>query len=168
MPLHIGFSGSRYGMTHLQKQVVRHFLRTWASVGDDRTLRHGCCAGADQQANDMAIERLYRICAHPGPKNQWCRYDQMLLDGMSFYEHNQRKDFHPRNVDIVMKSNVIITTPNNRTLATDARGGTWYTTRVAIERGRPTYVVLTDGTVHKFFNRKHLGVIIPADQKVPS
>lgn len=162
--LHVGFSGSRYGMTEKQKPVVRHFLNHWRSIGVDRIFRHGCCAGADFEADKIAREYLYKVAAHPGPRNSFDQYDAAKKLGVTFWEENERKGFHPRNVDIVMKSNILLTTPDAMSLNLQSRGGTWYTTRVGIERGRPVYCVLSNGTVHKWHDRKYLGIVIPGSE----
>jgi hypothetical protein len=163
MPLHVGFSGSRYGMTEKQKSVVRHFLDSWRVIGVDRTFRHGVCAGADVQADKIARELLYKIGAHPGPRNAMCCYDALKAEGTKFWEEHDRKNFHERNVDIVMKSSVLIATPNKMTHSLQGKGGTLYTTRVAVERGRKVYLVLADGTTHLYYERKYVGVVIPGE-----
>lgn len=161
--LHVGFSGSRYGMTEKQKEVVRHFLNNWRVIGIDRTFRHGCCAGADFEADQLAREYLYKVGAHPGPRSSFDCYDSAKKLGVTFWEENERKPYFERNVDIVMRCNVLITTPNAMSPNIKAKGGTWYTTRVGIDRGRSTYLVLANGETHKFFDRKYLGVIVPGN-----
>jgi hypothetical protein len=54
MALLVGFSGSRHGMTQKQISVVRHLLNDWRVIGVDRIFRHGCCVGADSQADGIA------------------------------------------------------------------------------------------------------------------
>jgi hypothetical protein len=164
MALLVGFSGSRHGMTQKQISVVRHLLNDWRVIGVDRIFRHGCCVGADSQADGIAREFLYKVAAHPGPSNDAndC-YDAMKALGVKFWEENPRKNYLERNVDIVMKSNILIATPNKMTFSLQGRGGTLYTTRVAVERGRKVYLVLADGTIHSYYERKYLGIVIPGE-----
>ena len=139
MRLHIGFSGTRYGMTEAQSDAVVDLL--------DETLRlhgfiahHGDCVGADAQ--------FHRICraprggpvaieVHPGlPKwRAWCQGDMAHRPAL----------YRERNRAIVDACSVIIAAPYEN--EPQPRGGTWATIRMALKaKHRPTlYVVGREG-----------------------
>lgn len=159
----VGFTGSRYGMSPEQAHVTSHLLGRWASEmkGYDYFFHHGCCKGADRQAHDMARAVGFEVTAHPGPRNSWDDFDN--IHKTEFFIIRDRKNFHPRNDDIVDESEVVIATPRAEGLNVEGRGGTHYTIRQAIKRHRTLYVILSHGEVYKWEEGKFVGKVILED-----
>lgn len=142
--LHIGFSGTRVGMT--ESQLFRMGREIWARIPTTglTVFHHGDCVGADRQFNYAAMElprtRL-RIVAHPGPPSGWsarCDVD----------ERRPCKPYMVRNRDIVSESHIMIAAPYER--EPQPRGGTWGTIAIARQalaagRLRELVVVGRDG-----------------------
>jgi hypothetical protein len=59
--LHIGFTGTRQGMTQGQKAALRELLASHPGA----TLHHGDAIGADAEAHDIAVELDCGIVIHP-------------------------------------------------------------------------------------------------------
>lgn len=135
---HIGFTGTREGMTAAQAEMVEVVLagRDLAGV----VVHHGDCIGAD--AGFHAIARAY------------------LLDGVSVWGHPPDDDTYrafcdfdieyppapylTRNAAIVRATSLLIAAPKEKSERT--RGGTWWTVRCAWQRRRHVIIVWPDGT----------------------
>ena len=136
----IGFTGTRRGMTQAQLEVVRRILGA-----QDRycELHHGDCIGADDQADEIAIEFDMYVIVHP-PVSDALRACCFWKRGRERINHIERgpKPYHERNRAIVDETDFLIAAPAS--LATG--GGTWYTINYALEVGKNVYAVMPDGT----------------------
>jgi len=118
--LHIGFTGTREGMTTLQHMRVYESLKRKVQQNPTTTLvfHHGDCIGADEEAHEIATGLGYLTVAHP-PLNPYlrafCAADTIL----------EPKEYLVRNRDIVNDSHLVIGTPS--TMEYVARSGTWST-----------------------------------------
>jgi hypothetical protein len=141
--IHVGFTGTRYGMTPAQHLEVLTLLRSLGPF----VLHHGLCEGADVQTHAIANSiRAHerpdiRIVGHPGPLGD--PHQTMVLCD----ETRDRKPHMRRNADIVAESAVMVATPYEA--AQQERGGTWRTIGMARKKGRPLAIVLPDGTVQR-------------------
>jgi hypothetical protein len=129
----VGFTGTRWGMTELQKQTVARVLATFAH----KEFHHGDCIGADAQAHDLARTAGYWIVGHPPTKSD--KRAGCLCD-----ELRPEKDYLTRNIDIVRESQVMVATPWG--FEEEQRSGTWMTVRSARKMGRSLIIVWPNGT----------------------
>ena len=123
---HLGFSGTRAGMTAAQKAMVATILPRF------RVLHHGDCVGADVQAHELARELSLEVQVHPPISEQWrahCQGDQ---------SHPPRHHL-VRNRDIVACTAELLAAPKG--FAEDRRSGTWATVRYAREARRRVTIV---------------------------
>lgn len=130
--MHIGFTGTRKGMSERQLSALRIYLMSVIDFGT--YFHHGDAKGADQQFHDMVRERCGNavLVAHPCDIPYWrayCRSDEVR----GIYLPLER-DRH-----IVSECALIIAAPAS---LEEGRGGTWYTVRYAREAGKP--VILLD------------------------
>lgn len=137
----IGFTGSRRGMTAVQKKA---FLEMLASVVPIE-LHHGDCVGADENAHDLAREfeaatgKLIKIVVHP-PSN-----DKLRAYAIGDKVH-KAKPYLERNHDIVDETEILWAFPNKDvTHIGSGGGGTWSTIRYARSVGKPVVVTYLNG-----------------------
>lgn len=132
---HLGFTGTRDGMTARQKEVVARVVRTYPA---NLRLHHGDCVGADEQMHRVvwANSPFARFHGHP-PRNPrfraYCKFDHL----------EEPKPYLARDRDIVDACELLIATP--KSYAEVIRSGTWATVRYAAKVGRRTLVVFPDG-----------------------
>ena len=127
--IHVGFTGTRDGMTNSQWQEVLGCL------GDLRpgTFHHGDCEGADAQAHDLARDLGWRIVVHPPSDDRlraYCKGD----------EFREPKPYLDRNRDIADETALLIAAP-----ATAVRvpgSGTWFTIGYAQRQGKPVRIAM--------------------------
>jgi hypothetical protein len=132
-----GFTGTRQGMTEAQKAALRSFLQ-----GGSGELHHGDCIGADAEAHGIAMDCGYLPIIHPPSDyshRAWCEAPRHLM--------KTEKTHFARNRDIVDETTCLIATPAQP--EEQPRGGTWYTIRYARKRGKPTVLILPDGTIQQ-------------------
>ena len=128
---HLGFTGTRSGMTPEQQHTVRRLFEKEGSF----TFHHGDCVGADTEAHNLACDADAYIVLHPPIKD----------DLRSFCESDERhspKSYFARNRDIVEASHVLVATPFT---AHETQGGTWYTINYARKRkakGDPITIII--------------------------
>lgn len=130
----VGFSGSRYGMTHRQNVAVRKLL----AEGSWTTLHHGDCVGSDAVAHEIARDLGLNVCIHP-PRSLSRRAG--LVGDKNFVP----TDYLRRNRNIVGESEALIATPS--TIDGAATGGTWYTIQYALQHDRKLFVVSPAGRI---------------------
>lgn len=105
----IGFTGTRGGMTPEQKASFEAEL--WA-LPPGAAFHHGACVGADEEAVFLVHKVAAQtsptwVAAHPGPKTRW---DSQAAREASALCHG-RKDYRPRNTDIVKACDVLCAGP---------------------------------------------------------
>lgn len=129
---HVGFTGTRNGMTYAQTEAVAELLHGY------KVLHHGDCVGSDRQAHGLATVIGLKTESHP-PKNPTLRA-YCMADVV-----HEPKDYIPRDRDIVDASCRLIAAPAGMTEA--MRSGTWTTVRYARKVGQPVSIVYPDGSV---------------------
>lgn len=137
---HVGFTGTRLGMSEEQMAVVASLLRRYG------WLHHGDCFGADAEAHRIAIRLGVRTHAHPPRINTlraFCAADVIAIP----------KPYMARNADIVAESCALIAAPAGVEPGTGS--GTWGTIRLALHAKKPVTVVMPDGRMQR------LGVFQP-------
>lgn len=134
---HVGFTGTRQGMTEGQKLNLGKLLQSlkW------EVLHHGDCMGADEQSHEIAKISGYRRFIHP-PYNDFKRAYCSLETGDSIFEP---AGYHQRNMDIVHKSQLLIGAPKE--LNEIVRSGTWSTIRYAKRNRKSVIILFPDGRI---------------------
>lgn len=150
--LHIGFTGTRHGMSEEQRVAVMRVLEDQldgammaARLGF--VAHHGDCVGADAQFHEIVLWGFRPlgswIDVHPGPAGDRHRAYSSGYDRIHDPQHHMA-----RNRAIVAVSNIMIAAPFEPT--PQKRGGTWATIRMALRalragKLRDLYVVGRDG-----------------------
>lgn len=132
---HIGFTGTRHGMTEAQKLAVGDLVAR--EVCSDLTVaHHGDCIGADADFHAIARGQGLAVIGHPPSDDRlraFCECDHAAPP----------KPYMVRNAQIVAAADLMIATPAEMT--EQPRGGTWGTIRIARARGVPLVIVFPDG-----------------------
>lgn len=123
---HVGFTGTRHGMTTAQTRAVRALLTDLQAHHGADVFHHGDCIGADDQAATVAHDLGFWVVAHP-PTNRRVRaygyYDELRCPA----------PYLARNRAIVDACHRMIACP--ATAMEEQRSGTWSTIRYARRRG---------------------------------
>lgn len=139
----IGFTGTRQGMTHAQREKVRELLCDLLEghVAADVLAVHGDCVGADADFARIAIDLGLDVCIRP-----------CTVEGLRAHT-NGREIERPkapmqRNRDIVADATVMIACPFARvTSRRQEKGGTWATIGFTRRAKKPLHIVWPDGEV---------------------
>ena len=131
---HIGFTGTRTGMTDKQKSYLQEFLKSIIAVCQ---FHHGSCIGADKEASDIAVILGMEIIVHPP-------LDKKNMAPCTGKEVREPKSYGIRDRDIVDESDWLIATPKG--FNEELRSGTWQTVRYARKVNRKTMIIYPDGT----------------------
>jgi hypothetical protein len=132
----IGFTGTRYGMTEVQRASVIALVEEFEPVGIEG--HHGDCIGADREFHYAVVLCGGRVVLHP-PTNPDHRAYCMA--------HETRPEFPymRRNKNIVDAVELMIAGPCE--MREQERGGTWRTIQLARKAKRPLLIVWPDGRV---------------------
>lgn len=135
----IGFTGTRKGMSRLQKETLNMLLqltRTWTCV----EFHHGDCAGADKQAFQIAQSHKHTTYAHPASGFGWRAYtaSDFVYAPLPSLE---------RNKVIVQSVQLLLATPDD--YKERMRSGTWSTVRYARKIGCPLWIIFPNGRLRK-------------------
>jgi hypothetical protein len=137
--VHIGFTGTRAGMTPEQQTRVSLLLLELGATDLD----HGDCIGADDQADQIGRELGLGIFIHPptNPKlRAWCNTrphgEITVLEEFPFLVRNQH---------IADAGDEVVAAPKEMT--EERRSGTWWTVRYARGKRRPVHIVWPNGAV---------------------
>ena len=134
----IGFTGTRHGMTPLQRAGVAAILQQVAGTGGF-VAHHGDCIGADAEFHDLCRELPQSfIVVHPGPLDHLPNQAGRVGDERRVPLPHMR-----RNKNIVMASTVMIAAPFE--LTQQEHGGTWRTIDMARTAKRPLAIVSPGG-----------------------
>lgn len=133
----IGFTGTRNGMTDLQKKAVKKFITSEKF----NELHHGDCIGSDKDIHDMIVEyreeesKKIKIIGHPPKYNKYqanCKCDILLA----------KNDYLSRNHNIVDYTDILIATPDCKERL---HSGTWSTVRYARKKDKKVYIFNKNG-----------------------
>jgi hypothetical protein len=139
---HVGFTGSREGMSGPQISLVREYLLEICMFPGPKWLHHGDCIGSDERAHHIAKELGYKIKLRPplDPK-----YRAFLQDDCD--EVDQPWSYHGRNQRIVHATQLLLATPLH---AEPMSGGTWYTIEFAKRVKKPVAIFYRDGRIEQY------------------
>jgi hypothetical protein len=132
--VHVGFSGTRRGMTGEQSRALRLSL---ASLGD-AVLHHGDAVGADAEAHEQAVALGWSVIIHPPINDAW-------RARKAASEERAPKPYLVRNRDIVDETELLVAAPADA--VEHLQSGTWSTVRYARRLGRPISIIRPDGSV---------------------
>ena len=146
---HIGFTGTRHGMTEEQRKMALGLLEQMGLAWKARfniILHHGDCVGADADMHDLAQLALcpIKIVIHPPIKDDFRAY-------CMGNETRIPKSYLARNRDIVDESKILIATPHT---FEETSGGTWYTINYAKKVGRQIVIIWPNGETEHTESRK--------------
>ena len=134
----IGFTGTRKGMTEIQRIMLRVFLESVIKNIKPAKLEfhHGDCVGADSEAHDIAKSLGIFVVVHPptDPKHRAHKEGDIIF---------QPQEYLDRNKDIVDACDSMIAM--SKTFHEVVRSGTWSTVRYAKLVGKPVIVFLPNG-----------------------
>jgi hypothetical protein len=129
----VGFTGSRQGMTAIQRDLVSMLLTTATEA------HHGDCIGADEEFHELARRAGVPVVIHPPKAGRWRAYCEGAVKVMA------PADYLIRNRHIVEASELLIGAPKENQEPDVGRGqGTWSCIRYA-RRHRPLTIVWPDG-----------------------
>lgn len=140
MYLHVGFTGTRQGLTQPQKQTLTALLHRFRETYGAEYFHHGDCVGADITAHRVARDLQYKIIVHP-PENPSLR-----AVAEKYHEIREVKPYHVRNLDIVNESDVVIACPNSSEEPQTGRpSGTWWTYLQTLKLSKTSCLILPTG-----------------------
>lgn len=126
-------TGTRTGMTEHQHDWIRQELCHYDEF------HHGACVGSDETAHHAAIDNGItgeRLVVHPPVNTKY----RMAYDHRALWL--PAKNYHPRNIDIVDATAILLATPDG---PERPNSGTWYTVRYAMNVGKPITICYPDG-----------------------
>lgn len=139
---HVGYTGTRSGMTHEQRLAVtlcaeRHATDDYVIVG-----HHGDCVGGDEEFHEILrlFPNAYIIGHIPiiDTERAHCEFD----------EERAPLPYMKRNTVIVRESRVMIAAPYAAEPASSGPvGGTWRTVELTRKAKKPLYLCLPDGRI---------------------
>lgn len=135
----IGFSGTRDGMTAIQKNKVSLLLAACYNPGSIKG-HHGDCVGADAEFHVICRELGFKTVIH-------LPVDEDLRAFCTADEYRDPLTYLKRNRCIVAECRIMMAAPP--TMEELPRGGTWYTIRYTRKLKIPTFlwIILPDGQV---------------------
>lgn len=134
---HVGFTGTKIGMTPNQKIELVEYLKHLKGLGYT-TFVHGDCIGADAQAAKFAKALGFTLVCHPGhPKDKNNTMYRAFTDFND--EVREVKPFLKRDRDIVDAVETMIATPAGEEIRAS---GTWTTVRYAKKQDRPVHIIM--------------------------
>lgn len=136
---HLGFTGTKAGMTGNQSRTVAWLLKEFSPAN----VHHGDCVGADEQFHVLAGMRE-GVIRHVHPPDE-IKY-RAFCDVLAHDVLHPPKPYLRRNKDIVDACSVLIAAPAQNIEI--LRSGTWSTVRFAkTQLPRPRIIIVRpDGT----------------------
>ena len=138
--IHIGFTGTRHGMTLEQCMSLGELCDSAWFWRQPVVIHHGDCIGADAEFHAM-MRRFTGIAAivlhqpTDSTHRAFCKFD----------ESRAPLPYLKRNKAIVSESERMIATPAE--MSEQPRGGTWATIRMTRNVNKPLVIVWPDGRV---------------------
>lgn len=130
----IGFTGTRKGMTEMQKTTFSKLLH---ELKASRFI-HGDCVGADEQAHLAAIETGVPVRIRP------CTLSSQRAFVKGYDEETDPRPPLERNKDIVHEAQIMVACPSG--FNEEMRSGTWSTIRYSRRVKKPLIIVWPDGS----------------------
>jgi hypothetical protein len=138
MVQHIGITGTRRGLTEVQRKMLYAYLKATFLGPHDIVFHHGDCIETDAYGHAIARELGWRIVVHPPVKPKaraFCVGDIEM----------ELRPYLKRNDDIIEACSEIVACPKE--FEGPRRGsGTWYTIKHATKQGKLVYIIFPDGS----------------------
>lgn len=133
----VAVTGTRFGMTEQQTQVVRRIL--WSLK--PKEFQHGDCVGVDDQVATLVRETLPDcwIVARPGPRSEWS------ASNACFNLRHPEEGHFARNRKLVAACDLLLVCPRDMELG--QQGGTAYTCNYAKHKNKAYIIIWPDGSV---------------------
>jgi len=128
----IGFTGTREGMTDIQKERLTKGLAS----GDH--FHHGACVGADSEAHTIAKSLSLYIVVHPPLSKE--KMVECIGD-----ECRDAENYLARDQNIVDETEILYAFPKGKKEL--LRSGTWATIRYALKTKKPVLIFYPDGAM---------------------
>ena len=127
---HIGFTGTKEGMTDNQKKLFEEELLKYNSKST--AFHHGDCIGADEQAHNIATKLGFYTIIHPPINDKYRAFckGNVILPPLEYLD---------RNHDIVDSSKKMFATPKEE--IEQIRSGTWATIRYSKKKKVPVTII---------------------------
>jgi len=139
---HVGYSGSRLGMSEKQLEWFERLLRIRMTQCGLGWFHHGGCIGGDTQAHWIARKLGYKIDLHP-PLDE--KFQEPGIK--AFCDSVEEKfSYSGRNHRIVLATRILFATPNG----TSQNGGTWNTIQHAARISRTRTIIYRNGRIEEF------------------
>jgi hypothetical protein len=139
--IHIGFTGTRHGMTDLQQDEMKRWLASVIKIAfgpKNVVAHHGDCLGADEDFHEICRRLEIAVHLHPPAEDRW-RAFVPVYDAIE-----PVKPFALRNLAIVQASRYMLATPKSLPSEPRGQGGTWQTIRIAQRLEKPTIIVFAN------------------------
>ncbi len=137
---HLGFVGTRAGMTAAQLRSVRACFVDAVEDGA-RVFHHGDCVGADEEAYWMARDFELILVAHPAVMRHEFRARTV---------NDERREMATppiRNEVLIEESDLLIAAPARDSNRHKRGGVAWHAVRHARRVGKPVWLVFYNGMV---------------------
>lgn len=140
VPLVVGFTGTRAGMTRAQAEAVDALLGLLSGREPERALIgiHGDCVGADAEFDALCKKRRIAVKIRPGSI-------AAMRAGCDSEALAEPRPPLVRNREIVADSELLVACP--RTREEVRRSGVWATIRAMRKKGGAIYIVAPDGAL---------------------
>lgn len=135
-PIHIGFTGNRYGLTKEQQTQIIGILNKYNNI----IVLHGDCIGSDTDFHNLCIEYkklnpTTNLQIHIYPPTD-AKLRGFNLGDVIF----ETKPYLKRNKNIVTNSDILIGCPVDKNNE-QTRSGTWSTIRLARKLNKQIYLL---------------------------
>ena len=135
-PIHIGFTGNRYGLTKEQQIQIIEIFDKYNNI----IVSHGDCVGSDTDFHNLCVEykktnleKNFQIHIYPPVNNKLRGFN---LGDVMF----KTKPYLQRNKNIVVNSDILIGCPIDKNNE-QTRSGTWSTIRLARKLNKQIYLL---------------------------
>jgi hypothetical protein len=156
----VGFTGTREGLTDRQDATLDMLANAGEFGGENH---HGDCVGADEEFDYFARRYSGSVVIHPPTDDRlraFCHLKEYGWDDLESVKVLEEKPYLERNRDIADACELLIAIPKQQRLSgfgddmSDthlalAPGGTWYTIRYALKRGKPVMIIWPDGSIDR-------------------
>lgn len=149
----IGFTGTKEGMTELQKKTVCEIILSFANITTSSgkglihiELHHGDCVGADEDFHRIGLKLgVPRIVIHPPTNSKYRAHCDKIDSGDTIVVVEKEYSYLTRNKHIVDAGlTVMIGTPKAE--YEELRSGTWHAIRYTRKQHEPLVIVYPNGT----------------------
>jgi hypothetical protein len=143
--LDIGFTGTRKGMSDVQKLFVGLLLDRISDINPHTQLwgHHGDCIGADDLFDTLAIQAGFSIHLHPPTETKWRAWRTGTAEIV-----DEELPYRKRNQAIVDAASLLIATPHRaEDDSRSTRSGTWMTIRMARRADKPHVIIYPNGII---------------------